>query len=105
MCGPWVRLKDDGPDDGSVRRPVGGGVIRPVVQDLTERDGPDDGSVRVVKSVWYCKHIGIAFVTTSYSQLLFQFSGMDERTDRRLCYGAMAALLIVQNYLTTGFLA
>ena len=58
-----------------------------------------------MKSVWYCKHIGIAFVTTSYSQLLFRFSGMDERTDRRLCYGAMAALLIVQNCLTTGFLA
>ena len=57
-----------------------------------------------MKSVSYCKHIGVAFVT-SYSQLLFRFSGMDERTDRRLCYGGMAALLVVQNYLTTGFLA
>jgi len=26
-------------------------------------DGLDSGSVRVVKSVWYCKHIDIAFVT------------------------------------------
>ena len=57
-----------------------------------------------MKSVWYCKHIGIAFVTSS-SHLMFRFSGMDERTERRLCYGAMAALLVVQNYLTTGFLA
>jgi len=24
-------------------------------------DGPDDGSVSVVKSVWYCKHINIAY--------------------------------------------
>jgi len=63
----------------------------------------DDGSVRVVKSVWYCKHIRIAFVTTSSSQLLFRFSGMDERTERRLYYRAMAALIVVQNYPTTGF--
>jgi len=27
---------------------------------------------------------------------------MDEQTDRRLCYGAMAALLVILNYLTTG---
>ena len=44
------------------------------------------------------------FVTSS-SHLLFRFSGMDERTEMRLCYGAMAAPLVLQNYLTTGFLA
>ena len=38
--------------------------------------------MRVVTSVWYCKHIGIAFVTSS-SHLFFRFSGMDEQTDRR----------------------
>jgi len=54
-----VTLKDDGPK------------------------GPDGGSMRVVESVWYCKHIDIAFITPS---------PMDERTERRLCYGAMAAL-------------
>jgi len=85
-----------------VGRPVGGSVVWPVIQDLT--DGPDDRSMRVVKSVWYCKHIGMAFVTSS-SHLLFRFSGTDEQTERRLCYTAMAALLVVQNYPTTGFLA
>jgi len=49
-------------------------------------DGPDDEPVRVVKSVWYYKHIDIEFVTTSASQFLFR---MDEQTERRLCYGAM----------------
>ena len=48
-------------------------------------DGPDDGSVRVVKSVWYCKHTDICYNTTS---------PMDERTERRLCYGAMTALSV-----------
>jgi len=38
------RRRANGPDDGSVGWPVvGGGVVQPVVQDLTKRDGPDDG--------------------------------------------------------------
>jgi len=94
VAGLTKRRRADWPGDGSVGWPVVGGVVRPVVQDLTKRDGPDDGSVRVVKSVWYCKHIGIAFVTSS-SHLLFRFSGMGEWTERRLCYWAMAALLVV----------
>jgi len=75
------RRRADGPDDGSVGRPVVGGVVRPVVrpvvQDVTKRraDGPDDGSVSVVKCVWYCKHIDIAFVRTSPSEFLFSFLG------------------------------
>jgi len=31
-------------------------------------DGPEDGSVRVVQSNWYCKHIGITFVTCNELQ-------------------------------------
>jgi len=38
-------------------------------------DGPDDGSLSVVKSVWYCKHIDIAFVTTSPVSFCSSFLG------------------------------
>ena len=33
------RRRADGQDDRSVGRPVGGGIVRPVVQDLTKRQG------------------------------------------------------------------
>ena len=66
--GQTKRRRADEPDNGSVGRPVVGGRVRPIVQNLTKCrrvDGPDNGSVSVVKCVWYCKHNDIAFVTTS----------------------------------------
>jgi len=50
-------------------------------------DRPGDGSVRVVKSVWYCKHTDIAFLTTSPSQFLFRNGRTDTEEAMPWSYG------------------
>ena len=92
VTGLTKRRRADRPDDGSVGQPVVGGVVRPVIQDLTERDGPDDGSVRVVKSLsLMVKHIGYNIIQSSFVPVFW-----DGRTDREMImlwnYGCSATL-------------
>jgi len=62
--------------------------------------------VRVVKSVWYCKHIGIAFVTTSSCHLLFWDGLMDRKEAMLWSFGRSVSCTKLSNHwFSTGFLA
>jgi len=75
----WVWLKDDGPTGQTTSQwgdPSSSASSGPSFKIWLKDDGPDDRSVGVVKSVWYCKHIGIHVAST------FVPAFWDRQTDR-----------------------
>ena len=92
FCIAWVWLKDDGPMGQTTDQwsnPSSAASSGPSFKIWLK----ETGRTTVQWGLWNLFGIANTLVITSYSQLLFRFSGMDERTDRRLCYGAMVALL------------